>query len=60
MQRLEAILNSLQGDRTKLVIDLSCRRQNERWVVAKNKWQTLTDMELNQGRILESLQMGAL
>lgn len=60
MQRLEAILKSLQGDRTKLVIDLSCRRQNERWVVAMNKWQKLTDMELNQGRILEFLQMGSL
>lgn len=60
MQRLEAILKSLQGDRTKLVIDLSCRRQNERWVVAMNKWQKLTDMELNQGGIEEILQMGSI
>lgn len=32
-----------------LVIDLSCRAQNEEWVVAMNKWQTLTDCTLNQG-----------
>ena len=30
----------------KLVIDLSCRRQNEGWVVAMNRWQTLTDLAL--------------
>lgn len=45
------MLESLGGDRSKLVIDLSCRRLcEERWVVAMNKWQTLTDMEINQGK----------
>lgn len=28
----------------------SCRRVADRWVVAMNKWQTLTDMEVNQGQ----------
>lgn len=31
----------------KLVIDLSCRRRDDGWVVAMNRWQTLTDLELN-------------
>ncbi|KAG0669359.1 Enzyme that catalyzes the fourth step in the histidine pathway [Maudiozyma exigua] len=31
-----------------LVVDLSCRRtKDNKWIVAMNKWQTLTDMELN-------------
>lgn len=49
MKRLTGILKSLKDDRNKLVIDLSCRSQNGKWIVAMNKWQTLTDMELNQG-----------
>lgn len=47
--RLDAVLAALDGDKTKLVIDLSCRRQGEGWFVAMNKWQTITDMEVNQG-----------
>lgn len=31
------------------MIDLSCRRQSDKWVVAMNKWQTLSDLELNEG-----------
>lgn len=31
----------------KLVIDLSCRRVERGWRVATNRWQTLTDLELN-------------
>lgn len=30
----------------RLVIDLSCRRRGDGWVVATNRWQTLTDLEL--------------
>ncbi|KAL6811024.1 hypothetical protein GGI42DRAFT_206091 [Trichoderma sp. SZMC 28013] len=52
-QRLDAVLGALGGDKAKLVIDLSCRRQGEKWFVAMNKWQTLTDMEINQ----ESIQL---
>lgn len=31
----------------KLVIDLSCRRVGEGWVVATNRWQTMTDLFLS-------------
>ncbi|KAK8091976.1 1-(5-phosphoribosyl)-5- imidazole-4-carboxamide isomerase [Apiospora hydei] len=51
-ERLDAVLHSLDGDKQKLVIDLSCRRRGEdRWFVAMNKWQTITDMEVNQETI---------
>lgn len=49
--RLDAVLAALDGDKSKLVIDLSCRRSGEdSWFVAMNKWQTITDMEVNQGK----------
>ena len=47
MKHLDAVLRVLNQDRSKLVIDLSCRKQGAKWFVAMNKWQTLTDMELN-------------
>ena len=49
MDRLKAVLRALGDDKSKLVIDLSCRRKGSSWFVAMNKWQTLTDMEINQG-----------
>ncbi|GAB7357392.1 hypothetical protein MBLNU459_g8330t1 [Dothideomycetes sp. NU459] len=52
LERLKSVLNVLDNDTSKLVIDLSCRRKGETWFVAMNKWQTLTDMELNQESIL--------
>lgn len=42
------MLKSLDGDKEKLVIDLSCRRRHDNWFVAMNKWQTITDMEVNE------------
>ena len=30
----------------RLVIDLSCRRRGDQWVVATQRWQTLTDLEV--------------
>lgn len=30
--------------RERLVIDLSCRRRGDGWIVAMNRWQTLTDL----------------
>ncbi|KAI9677439.1 MAG: Enzyme that catalyzes the fourth step in the histidine pathway [Caeruleum heppii] len=51
MDRLKAILAVLGDDRRKLVIDLSCRRKGDTWFVAMNKWQTLTNMEVNQETI---------
>ncbi|KAJ3323906.1 Enzyme that catalyzes the fourth step in the histidine pathway, partial [Gonapodya sp. JEL0774] len=55
LRRLEAVVG-----KGKLVVDVSCRRvkvqgdsgKQEKWVVAMNKWQTLTDMEVN----LESIR----
>ena len=52
--RLGAVLDALEQDKTKLVIDLSCRRQDSKWVVAMNKWQTLTDMEVNESKYIPS------
>ncbi|ROT38347.1 Phosphoribosylformimino-5-aminoimidazole carboxamide ribotide isomerase [Sodiomyces alkalinus F11] len=51
-ERLDAVLNALGNDKERLVIDLSCRRRGEdSWFVAMNKWQTITDMEINQESI---------
>ncbi|KAK0630775.1 1--5-imidazole-4-carboxamide isomerase [Bombardia bombarda] len=53
-ERLDAVLAALDGDKTRLVIDLSCRRRgDDSWFVAMNKWQTITDMEVNE----ESIKM---
>ncbi|KAI5291936.1 Enzyme that catalyzes the fourth step in the histidine pathway [Ascosphaera acerosa] len=49
IERLQCILSTLGNDKSKLVIDLSCRRRDGRWFVAMNRWQTITDMEVNQG-----------
>jgi hypothetical protein len=49
--RLDSVLAALDGDKSKLVIDLSCRRHGgeDRWFVAMDKWQTITDMEVCEG-----------
>ena len=48
---LLAVLQSLGGKTERLVIDLSCRRQETEgtveWVVAMDKWQTLTDTKVD-------------
>ncbi|KAI8941013.1 Histidine biosynthesis bifunctional protein hisB [Plenodomus lindquistii] len=49
--RLDAVLAALDNDKAKLVIDLSCRRKDDKWFVATNKWQTITDFELNKESI---------
>ncbi|KAF1351670.1 Phosphoribosylformimino-5-aminoimidazole carboxamide ribotide isomerase [Lizonia empirigonia] len=51
MARLQRVLAALDNDKDKLVIDLSCRRRDDRWFVATNKWQTMTDFELNKDSI---------
>ena len=53
LRRLKAILSALDNKTSKLVIDLSCRRHNDKWIVAMNKWQTLTDMEVNEGNVFD-------
>ncbi|KAL2413674.1 1-(5-phosphoribosyl)-5-[(5-phosphoribosylamino)methylideneamino] imidazole-4-carboxamide isomerase [Exophiala dermatitidis] len=52
-ERLQAVLASLDNDKTKLVIDLSCRRKDDTWFVAMNKWQTMTEMEINKESIAQ-------
>lgn len=32
-----------------VLVSHSCRRRETKWVVAMNRWQDLTDMEVNQG-----------
>ncbi|KZT64327.1 Phosphoribosylformimino-5-aminoimidazole carboxamide ribotide isomerase [Daedalea quercina L-15889] len=46
LERLQ-LISSLIGEE-RLVIDVSCRRRENKWFVAMNKWQTLTDMEVNK------------
>lgn len=57
MDRLKAVLKALGNDKSKLVIDLSCRRKDDKWFVATNKWQTITDFELNKGGTWTSLYL---
>eukprot|EP01134_Creolimax_fragrantissima_P005923 CFRG5923T1 len=45
LERLEDI-SALVG-KDKLVLDLSCRKRENKWLVATNRWQTITTMELN-------------
>ena len=33
----------------------SCRRREDKWLVAMNKWQTIADMEVSKGRTREQL-----
>jgi len=49
LQHLQTI-SSLVG-KDKLVVDVSCRRRGERWFVAMNKWQTITDTEVNENTL---------
>ncbi|KAI0638253.1 Phosphoribosylformimino-5-aminoimidazole carboxamide ribotide isomerase [Trametes polyzona] len=44
LDRLKAVSAAVGKDR--LVVDVSCRRRGDRWLVAMNKWQTITDMEV--------------
>ncbi|EPT02020.1 hypothetical protein FOMPIDRAFT_1023037 [Fomitopsis schrenkii] len=46
LERLQRISSLVNKDR--LVVDVSCRRRGDKWFVAMNKWQTVTDMEVNQ------------
>ena len=48
--RLDQCLRALDGDKTKLVIDLSCREKDDSWFVATDKWQRLTTFEISKGK----------
>ncbi|KAK9449350.1 uncharacterized protein V1518DRAFT_415743 [Limtongia smithiae] len=45
LQRLKALVAKVGKER--IVIDLSCRRRGEEWIVAMNKWQTLTETKIS-------------
>ncbi|KAJ3108583.1 hypothetical protein HDU97_000865 [Phlyctochytrium planicorne] len=47
--RLRQLSEKIGKDR--LVVDVSCKVRDSRWVVAMNKWQTLTDMEVTKETI---------
>ncbi|KAK9456363.1 hypothetical protein V1511DRAFT_497309 [Dipodascopsis uninucleata] len=46
LKRLESLVQTVGKDR--LVIDLSCRRRGDEWIVAMNKWQTLTETKITK------------
>ncbi|KAJ2860783.1 Enzyme that catalyzes the fourth step in the histidine pathway [Coemansia erecta] len=49
-ERLQALERCVGRDR--LVVDLSCRRSGDgEWVVAMDRWQTLTDMRVEQSTL---------
>ncbi|KAG6854786.1 hypothetical protein C0991_001213 [Blastosporella zonata] len=51
LERLKKVSSVVGKDR--LVVDVSCRRRGHKWLVAMNKWQDITDMEVSE----ESLKM---
>ncbi|EGN93041.1 hypothetical protein SERLA73DRAFT_116453 [Serpula lacrymans var. lacrymans S7.3] len=44
LERLQMLCSAIGKDR--LVVDISCRRKGDKWLVAMNKWQDITDMEV--------------
>ncbi|TBU49601.1 Phosphoribosylformimino-5-aminoimidazole carboxamide ribotide isomerase [Dichomitus squalens] len=46
LKRLKGVSEAVGKDR--LVVDVSCRRRGDKWLVAMNKWQTITDMEVGK------------
>jgi phosphoribosylformimino-5-aminoimidazole carboxamide ribotide isomerase len=51
LERLKSI--SEETGKENLVIDLSCYKQNSEWVVAINRWQTLTDFSITPQNLEE-------
>ncbi|WP_018970463.1 phosphoribosylformimino-5-aminoimidazole carboxamide ribotide isomerase [Rubritalea marina] len=49
MDRLKEL--SREIGRERLVVDLSCRRSPEGWVVAMNRWQTLTNVKVDHASL---------
>ncbi|KAF8621591.1 hypothetical protein AX15_007616 [Amanita polypyramis BW_CC] len=46
LERIVKISSVVGKDR--LVVDVSCRRRGGKWMIAMNKWQNITDMEVNK------------
>ena len=51
--KLEALIREV--GKKHLILDLSFRKHNDSWIVATNRWQTLSQLHLNQKNI-QSLQ----
>ncbi|KAF3901725.1 hypothetical protein AA313_de0200313 [Arthrobotrys entomopaga] len=49
LERLEELSASIGKE--NLVVDVSCRRRDDKWFVAMNKWQTITDMEVTKADV---------
>ena len=58
MDRLRAV-KAAAGGKDRLVIDLSCRRRGDRWWVAMDRWQTVTDLEVTKGNSHRAFGLGA-
>ena len=50
-KRLEAI-KAITG-KERLILDLSCRKVNNSWFIATDRWQTVTDLEVNLATLNE-------
>ncbi|KND02556.1 phosphoribosylformimino-5-aminoimidazole carboxamide ribotide isomerase [Spizellomyces punctatus DAOM BR117] len=46
IDRLRALAEKI--GKKSLVVDLSCKRRGDKWIVAMDKWQTPTDTEVNK------------
>ncbi|KAF9363809.1 Enzyme that catalyzes the fourth step in the histidine pathway [Mortierella sp. NVP85] len=46
LERLQKLSAAIGKDR--LVVDVSCKKVGSEWIVAMDKWQTLTDMKVNK------------
>ncbi|KAI8638781.1 Phosphoribosylformimino-5-aminoimidazole carboxamide ribotide isomerase [Parasitella parasitica] len=46
LQRLTDLCKLIGKD--KLVVDVSCRKKGDKWMVAMDKWQKMTNMEVNK------------
>ncbi|KAH6914910.1 N--5 [Coprinopsis sp. MPI-PUGE-AT-0042] len=44
LERLQSLSKTVGKE--NLVVDVSCRRRGDRWLVAMNKWQDITNMEV--------------
>ncbi|KAF9115849.1 Enzyme that catalyzes the fourth step in the histidine pathway [Mortierella sp. AM989] len=46
LERLQGLCKAVGKNR--LVVDVSCRKRGSEWIVAMDKWQTMTDMKVNK------------
>jgi len=53
-RRLEELVERV-GGRERVVIDLSCRRVEEKWMVAMERWSRVTEVEVCKGLFLSFL-----